>query len=82
MKNLLFGLFTLTTFLFSSAQTPSVWELLSDPVDDNIERLSDKEDYLSEFKTYRLNLNLLISKLDINQGEFVILDGFLIQLGK
>ena len=74
MKNLLFGLFTLTTFLFSSAQTPSVWELLSDPVDDNIERLSDKEDYLSEFKIYRLNLNLLISKLDINQGEFVILD--------
>ena len=74
MKNLLFGLFTLTTFLFSSAQTPSVWELLSDPLEDKIERLSDKEDYLSEFKIYRLNLNLLITKLKINQGEFVILD--------
>ena len=74
MKNLLFGLFTLTTFLFSSAQTPSVWELLSDPLEDKIERLSDKEDYLSEFKIYRLNLNLLITKLNINQGEFVILD--------
>ena len=74
MKNLLFGLFTLTTFLFSSAQTPSVWELLSDPFEDKIERLSDKEDYLSEFKIYRLNLNLLITKLKINQGEFVILD--------
>ena len=74
MKNLLFGLFTLTSFLFSSAQTPSVWELLSDPLEDKIERLSDKEDYLSEFKIYRLNLNLLITKLKINQGEFVILD--------
>ena len=74
MKNLLFGLFTLTSFLFSSAQTPSVWELLSDPLEDKIERLSDKEDYLSEFKIYRLNLNLLITKLNINQGEFVILD--------
>ena len=74
MKNLLFVLFTLTTFLFSSAQTPSVWELLSDPLEDKIERLSDKEDYLSEFKIYRLNLNLLITKLKINQGEFVILD--------
>ena len=42
MKNLLLGLFTLTTFLFSSAQTPSVWELLSNPVDDNIERLSEE----------------------------------------
>ena len=74
MKNLLFGFLTLITFFFTNAQSPLVWELLSDPLDDNIERLSDKEDYLSDFKIYRLNLNLLISKLDINQGEFVILD--------
>ena len=63
MKNLLFGLFTLTSFLFSSAQTPSVWELLSDPVDDNIERLSDKEDYLSEFKIYRFKSKFINNKI-------------------
>ena len=74
MKSLFISFLSLITFFSSNAQVPSAWQLISDPIQKSVVKLSDKEDYLSEFKLYRLNRNLLVSKLDNQEGEFVILD--------
>ena len=73
MKNIFFCFFFIIT-CDSYGQSLSLWQLLPKSVNNKINRLSDKDKYLSDYKLFRLDLNLLTSKLEDKNDEYFILD--------
>jgi hypothetical protein len=73
MKSILFYFFVIIT-CGSYGQILSPWKLLPESVNNKVNKLSDKDKYLSDYKLFRLDLNLLTSKLESNKDEYFMLD--------
>ena len=73
MKNIFFYFLLIITY-GSYGQSLSPWQLLPESANNKVNRLSDKDKYLSDYKLFRLDLNLLTSKLESNKDEYFILD--------